>query len=221
MGDEAEHSDAVGAAAFVLALRARGVRAPAVLGAMERVPRERFAPEALRDLARRDIALPLACGQTMTAPSAVAAMLAVLEPGPGARALEIGTGSGYATALLLRLGCAVVESLERYETLAGEAQGRLDALGLAGSVRLRIADGCAPEKDVTPFDRILVNGALPAIPDSLGQRLAPGGRLVGAVATREGMRLAVVERGPDGLHRRILDTALRIAPLTAGRARVL
>ncbi|MFE1602689.1 protein-L-isoaspartate O-methyltransferase family protein [Methylobacterium sp. ID0610] len=221
MGEGAAHSDAVEAAAFVLALRARGVRAPAVLGAMERVPRDRFVPEAFRDLARRDVALPLACGQTMTAPSAIAAMLTALEPGPGARALEIGTGSGYATALLLRLGCAVVESLERYAMLAGDAQDRLDALGLAGSVRLRIADGCAPEKDVTPFDRILINGALPAIPDSLIQRLAPGGRLVGAIVTPLGVRVAVAERGPDGPQRRILDTPLRIAPLTPGRARVL
>ncbi|ACA20831.1 Protein-L-isoaspartate(D-aspartate) O-methyltransferase [Methylobacterium sp. 4-46] len=221
MDEDPEGRGAVEAASFALALRARGVRDAAVLGAMERVPRDRFAPEALRDLARRDVALPLACGQTMTAPSVVAAMLTALEPRPGSRALEIGTGSGYATALLLRLGCAMVESLERYATLASDAQARLDAAGLGGAVRLRIADGCAREKDVTPFDRILVNGVLPAIPDHLGQRLAPGGRLVGAVVTEAGPRLAVIERGPEGLARRLLDGATRIAPLTAGRAAVL
>ncbi|MGY2050607.1 protein-L-isoaspartate O-methyltransferase family protein [Methylobacterium sp. JK268] len=221
MRDGAEDPGAVEAAAFALALRARGVRDPAVLGAMERVPRDAFAPEAFRSLARQDIALPLPCGQTMTAPGTAAAMLTALEVRPGTRALEIGTGSGYVTALLLRLGCTMVESLERYASLAADAQGRLDAAGLGGSVRLRIADGCAREKDVTPFDRILVNGVLPAIPDHLGQRLAPGGRLVGAVSLPGGPRLVVVERDTEGLRRRVLDTALRLGPLTAGRAAVL
>ncbi|MBY0298977.1 MAG: protein-L-isoaspartate O-methyltransferase [Methylobacterium sp.] len=213
-----ETSGAVEAAAFVLALRARGVRDPAVLGAMERVPRERFAPPALRELARRDLALPLPCGQTMTAPSVVAAMLSALDPPRGARALEVGTGSGYATALLLRLGCARVESLERYAGLAEAAAERLAAEGFAGASVVH-GDGCAPGDGL--FDRILVNGSLPALPEGLLARLAPGGRLVGATAGAGGARLVVIERDAEGLCRRQPDPALRLAPLTPGLARTL
>ena len=97
----------VEAAAFVLALRARNIRDTAVLGAMERIPRELFAPRRFADLSRSDVALPLPCGQTMTAPWTVATMLVALAARRGQRVLEIGTGSGYATALLARLGCRV------------------------------------------------------------------------------------------------------------------
>src|SRR3954468_21011056 len=95
LSQQARHADhqAVEAAAFILALRARGVRNTAVLGAMERARRELFAPRRFADLARTDVALPLPCGQTMTAPSVVATMLVALAP-EGGRALEIGTGSG-------------------------------------------------------------------------------------------------------------------------------
>jgi protein-L-isoaspartate(D-aspartate) O-methyltransferase len=185
---------------------------------MERVPRERFAPPALRAWARRDLALPLPCGQTMTAPSVVAAMLTALDPPRGARALEVGTGSGYATALLLRLGCASVESLERYAGLAEAAAQRLDAEGFAAASVVH-ADGCAPGEGA--FDRILVNGVVPALPDALLARLAPGGRLVGAVAGAGGARLAVVERGEEGFGRRQPEPALRLAPLTPGLAETL
>ena len=119
------HEGSIEDAAFVLALRGRGMRDTDTLRAMERVPRERFAPARHRDLARRDLALPLACGQTMTAPTTVAAMLTALALRPGARILEIGTGSGYVTALLLRLGRGPCHSVERYATLADEARDNL------------------------------------------------------------------------------------------------
>ncbi len=211
-----EASGAVETAAFVLGLRARGVRDAAVLGAMERVPREAFAPLAFRDLARRDIALPLPCGQTMTAPSAIATMLAALNP-QGTRVLEIGTGSGYATALLLRLGCAEVVSLERYATLARNARSRLDALGF-GAAMVGLADGCAPPEQVGTFDRILVNGTLRDLPPALIERLNPGGRLVGAIGTPAGPRLVAIAQEADGPWRQVRETPLRIAPLTPGLA---
>ena len=122
-------------AAFVLSLRARGVFDRAVLSAMERVPREVFAPRRYADLARSDVALPLACGQTMTSPAVVAAMLAALDVRPGHRVLEVGTGSGYVTALLSRMG-AEVHSVERRATLAESASHRLASAGFGADVSL-------------------------------------------------------------------------------------
>src|SRR6476469_3575386 len=172
----AAETQAVETAAFVLALRARGVRNTAVLGAMERARRELFAPRRFADLARTDVALPLPCGQTMTAPSVVAAMLGALAP-EGGRALEIGTGSGWVTAVLARSGCRVC-TVERYATLAESAAGRFAAAGVGGAITLVVGDGLAPGAVEGRFDRILVNGAVAAVPPALTSLLAPGGRLV-------------------------------------------
>ena len=209
------------AAAFVMALRGRGVRDTDTLRALERVPRERFAPAHLRDLARRDLALPLPCGQTMTAPSVIATMLTALGARPGMRLLEIGTGSGYVTTLLLRLGAAHVHSLERYAVLAVDARS---ALLPEDRVRVTLATGdgldpaCLPEGR---FDRILLNGALSDLPPHLFAALAPGGRLVGALGTAEAARLVVVAVGTDAAIQERTGDRLRLGSLTPGRARVL
>src|SRR5829696_9378415 len=105
LNDREAPREAVDAASFVLSLRARGIRDTAVLGAMERVRRDLFAPRRFADLARTDVALPLSCGQTMTAPSVVATMLVALGAESGGRALEIGTRSRWGTAVLAKLGC--------------------------------------------------------------------------------------------------------------------
>src|SRR3954465_3696722 len=107
---------AVEAAAFILTLRARGIPATAVLGAMERVPRELFAPSRFADLSRSDVSLPLPCGQTMTTPGVIAVIPVPLGASAAHRVLEVGTGSGYVTAILAKLGCRV-PSIERYGTL--------------------------------------------------------------------------------------------------------
>ena len=99
-----ERGRPIGAASFVLSLRAKGIRDTALLRAMELVPREVFAPRRFTDLARTDVALPLPCGQTMTGPATVAAMLLALGVQAGQRVLEVGTGSGYVTALLAGSG---------------------------------------------------------------------------------------------------------------------
>ncbi len=188
----------VEAAAFVLALRGRGVSDLAVLRAMETVPRELFAPRRYGDLARQDVALPLACGETMTAPTVVALMLAALGVKPGHRVLEIGTGSGYVTALLARLGGAVL-SAERRPTLAESAAHRLRAIGLAGACEIGCRDGLDSSGAAEArYDRILLNGTVPALPPGLTSRLAAGGRLVCGREEGGSTRVVTVARDEAG-----------------------
>jgi protein-L-isoaspartate(D-aspartate) O-methyltransferase len=216
------HECSIEDAAFVMALRGRGVRDTDTLRAMERVPRERFAPARHRDLARRDLGLPLPCGQTMTAPTIVAGMLTALAVRPGVRILEIGTGSGYVTALLLRLGAAHVRSLERYATLAEDARDNLlpEDRPLAEIV---VGDGLDPGglAGLEPFDRILLNGTLAALPGHLAEALAPGGRLVAALGRPEAATLLTLVREADGPCAERRGATIRLAPLTPGRACVL
>lgn len=209
---------AIGAASFILSLRAKGIRDTALLRAMELVPREVFAPRRFTDLARTDVALPLPCGQTMTGPATVAAMLLALGVQPGQRVLEVGTGSGYVTALLARLGAEVI-SVERFNTLAESAAQHLKIVE-AGKVRLEVGDGLAARvRD--RFDRILLNGARPDIPETVISLLGPGGRLVGAL-TVEGMpRLVKIERDVEGEAVQNLGAPLRISPLVTGIAATL
>lgn len=207
--------EAAGNAAFVMALRGRGMRDTAILRAMEQVPREPFAPEAHRAQARRDLALPLPCGASMTAPTRVAQMLALLRVEPGQRVLEIGTGSGYVTALLARLGAGAVLSLERYATLARDAAARLAA---QSEVHVVQADGLAPDLPDGGFDRILVHGSVEAIPAHWRAALEPGGRLVTGLSQDSRCRIATVAT-PDADPE--LGPPTRLAGLVPGLARVL
>jgi len=210
----AESDHAIGNAAFVLALREKGLRDTAVLRAMERVPREAFAPAAQREQARRDIALPLPCGATMTAPSAIALMLSRLKLEAGQRVMEIGTGSGYVTALLDRLGAGAVLSLERYRTLAEDAAARLSGLE---EVHVVQADALASTLPDGGFDRILVNGCVAAVPEHWLAALEPDGRLVTGLSEGGTCGIATItaegacDRGP----------VLRLPELVPGLARVL
>ena len=214
-GDPTLDAEAVETAAFVLALRAKGYRDKSVLGAMERVPRHLFAPRRFSDLSRSDVALPLPYGQTMSAPTTVAAMLVRLGVEEDGEVYEVGTGSGYVSALLARLG-ARVESVERLSALVDAAALRLGGLDLAERIGLAVGDGLLPRRNRPRFARILVNGALPDFPDTLLERLAPGGRLVGAL-TRDGFpRLAVVVKDEDGIATEEIGPAIRIAPLVIG-----
>ena len=144
-------------AEFLFRLRARGIRDLAVLRAMEAVPRHVFVPHRYADLAAKDVALPLACGQTMAEPSAVARMMEGLAATPACRILEIGSGSGYATAILARLGAEVL-GVERFRTLSQGAQARLAGLGTVGATVVW-GDGLAVPADRGPFDRILIHAA--------------------------------------------------------------
>jgi protein-L-isoaspartate(D-aspartate) O-methyltransferase len=216
---ERAEAAAVGAASFVLSLRSRGIGDVPVLRAMELVPREVFAPRRFADLARNDVALPLPCGQTMTAPATVAEMLVALAVREGQRVLEIGTGSGYVTALLAQLGAEVV-SIERFGTLTQSASGHLRVASTPATIRLETADGLAP-RIRERFDRILLNGSVAAVPETLTALLGPGGRAVGAVLVEGTSRLALIARGPDGALSQEIGAPIRLSPLVAGIAHAL
>ncbi len=163
-------------AQLTLRLRNKGWRDLALLRALESTPRENFAGAAHADLALRDVAIPLPCGQTMEAPSTLAHMLTLLAPQPHQRILEIGSGSGYSAGVLSRLGRDVV-SVECFQKLVLEARGRLERLAIK-NVNLLWADGFEISPTFGLFDRILVHGALEAPPPHLFGALGEGGVLV-------------------------------------------
>ncbi len=205
--------------AFLLSLRARGIRDTRVLRAMELVPRDLFAPRRFSDLARADVSLPLACGQTMTAPGRIAAMLVALGVEAHHRVLEVGTGSGYVSAVLGRLGREVL-SVERFRTLALAAAERVASLGLP-QVRIATGDGLAIGREFGPFDRVLLNGTVETLPSGLLASLATGGRLVGARLAQGQARLVRVERTGEGTLIEERGGPLRLPPLVPGAAQAL
>jgi protein-L-isoaspartate(D-aspartate) O-methyltransferase len=178
-----EKEEASAKAAFVLGLRARGIRDLSLLRALEKVPRERFVPHRYADLAGRDLALPIGCGQTLSEAWLVARMVETLAPSPQHRVLEIGTGSGYATAILAELAREVL-SVERFQSLAIAARLRLEELGIAHAAVV-FGDGLAVPREAGVFDRILVHGCLESVPGSLLARLAIDGRMVMARPDRD------------------------------------
>ena len=176
MTDAVEAPEIEAAAAFILRLRARGIRDLAVLRAMEAVPRAHFAPEPHAALAARDAAVPIPCGQTMSDPFLVARMMEGLGLTPACRTLEIGSGSGYATAVLARLGGEVL-AVERFRTLVLHARGRLEALGITNA-RVEWGDGLGVPAEAGPFERILIHAVLPDGPAEFAGLAAPGAVLV-------------------------------------------
>jgi protein-L-isoaspartate(D-aspartate) O-methyltransferase len=216
--DMRNEKEAIGVASFILSLRAKGIRDTAILRAMELVPRDVFAPRRFRDLARTDVALPLPCGQTMTSPQTVAAMLLALRLEAGQRILEVGTGTGYVSALLAKLGTEVT-TVERFNTLAASAVQHLEIVE-AGKVCVEVGDGFAARMRER-FDRILLNGARPEIPDHLTSLIGPGGRIVGAITQEDGPHLIQIERLADGTLNQYVGGSLRISPLATGVAATL
>jgi len=154
----------------------RGVRDTRVLRAMGKVPRHRFVDEALSGRAYGDYPLPIGERQTISQPYMVALMTEALELVGHERVLEIGTGSGYQTAILAEL-CSKVYSIERIKGLADRAIRMLDSLGYY-NVLVRVGDGSLGWREEAPFDAILVTAAAPTVPDALVEQLSPKGRLV-------------------------------------------
>jgi protein-L-isoaspartate(D-aspartate) O-methyltransferase len=174
-------------------LRRRGIRDERVLRAMEEVPRERFVPESQRSKAYRDGALRIGEGQTISQPWIVASMTALLELEPDGRALEVGTGSGYAAAVLSRC-CREVVTIERHASLADGARALLAELGY-GNVEVRVGDGARGAPDRAPFDGISVTATAEGVPPpALMQQLSPVGALVCPVRTDAGERLTRFRR---------------------------
>ncbi|MEW6268717.1 MAG: protein-L-isoaspartate(D-aspartate) O-methyltransferase [Thermodesulfobacteriota bacterium] len=178
-------------------VEARGIRDARVLAALREVPREAFLPPELEEFAYRDSPLPIECGQTISQPYIVALMTAALELGPGDRVLEIGTGSGYAAAVLSRIAREVI-TIERYEELARTAAERLRALGY-DNVAVHHADGTLGWSDGAPYDAIVVAAGGPGVPEALLDQLAVGGRLVMPIGQdRELQTLVRITRRADG-----------------------
>lgn len=178
-----------------LQLRSRGIHDERVLAAMERVPRHEFAPEAYRDQAYEDHPLPIGEGQTISQPYIVAIMLEALELSPSDRVLEIGTGSGYVTALLAELTAQVV-SMERHAALADSAQSLLRSLGCT-NLTVVTGDGTRGYPEGAPYDAIIVSAAASEMPSALVAQLAEGGRMIVPVGSEDAqqLRLIRVENG--------------------------
>jgi protein-L-isoaspartate(D-aspartate) O-methyltransferase len=177
-------------------LRARGIRSERVLDIMGQVPREAFLPSSEQDQAYTDRALPLAQGQTVSQPYMVAIMTEALLLEPEDRVLEIGTGSGYQTAVLSPLA-EKVYSVERIPELARAAEKTLQALG-CGNVELKVGDGTRGWPEEGPYDAILVTAGAPRIPESLKAQMSKeGGRLVAPVGDRYIQQLTRVTRTGD------------------------
>jgi protein-L-isoaspartate(D-aspartate) O-methyltransferase len=176
-------------------LRERGIRDEKVLAAMEKVPRHRFVDAALRSRAYGDHALPIGAGQTISQPYMVALMTEALGLQGGERVLEIGTGSGYQTAVLAEFTPRLF-SVERSPELARAAAAVLRDLGYA-NVILKTADGTLGWPEHGPYDGILVTAGAPEVPAPLLGQLVEGGRLVVPVGDRELQRLELVTRKGD------------------------
>ena len=164
---------------LIMALRKQGITDARVLSAIERTPRELFVEGPFLHSAYENTALPIACGQTISQPYVVALSTLALEVADNMRVLEIGTGSGYQTAVLSRL-CRRVYSIERHRPLLLEAEQRFKALKL-DNVSTRHGDGFLGWPEQAPFDRILLTAATPEIPDVLMDQLKPNGILVAPV----------------------------------------
>ncbi|MDX2191912.1 MAG: protein-L-isoaspartate(D-aspartate) O-methyltransferase [Gemmatimonadales bacterium] len=195
---------------LVEALRQRGIEDLAVLHAVSEVPRHLFVPESVRHRAYEDSALPIGADQTISQPWVHARSIELLQLRPDDKVLEVGTGSGYQTALLARLAGNVF-SIERVAALAEGARQALAGLGLR-NVSFLVGDGTLGWRSWAPFDKIVIGAASPDVPAPLLEQLAPGGRLVLPIGDRGRQVLTLVERTPDGL-RRTTAGDVRFVPL--------
>jgi protein-L-isoaspartate(D-aspartate) O-methyltransferase len=191
-------------------LRRRGIDDERVLKAMAEVPRELFVSERLARRAYADSALPIGDHQTISQPWVVATICEALRLEGDESVLEIGTGSGYSTAILARLAKDVL-SIERYAGLADEARRRLAELGV-DNAEIRVGDGTMGAPDRAPFEAIAVHASAPAPPPSLLAQLAPGGRMVIPIAERGADMLTLFELGEHDIEAHVIAPC-RFVPL--------
>jgi protein-L-isoaspartate(D-aspartate) O-methyltransferase len=204
---------------FLLTLRRRGIADQAVLRAMDEVPRERFVDAGFLRSAYADQALPIACGQTISQPYVVAYMTEHLAVQPQHRVLEVGTGSGYQAAVLSRLARQVV-TIERYRTLADQAQERLRSLGY-DNVDVVVGDGFTGVPGRAPYDRIIVTAAAEIVPESVLDQLAESGVMILPLGSQDGSQhLIKLTKSQTGTRRENL-IPVRFVPMLPGQAQEL
>jgi protein-L-isoaspartate(D-aspartate) O-methyltransferase len=183
-------------AALIERVRERGIRDMEILRAIDQTPRHEFVPAAVAHRAYEDAPIPIGFGQTASQPSLQALYIQLLELGPHDKVLEIGTGSGFQTALLAQLVDRVY-SVERIRELSVRARDALDRLRLH-NVALMVGDGTVGWSRYAPYDAILVAAGSPEVPEPLVEQLALGGRMLVPVGSREMQRLVKVTRTPHG-----------------------
>lgn len=216
---ENDHEGLIPAAALVLRLRGLGISDRRVLKALETVPRTLFVPKEWHAEAYADRALPIECGQTISAPSVVGIMTAALDVSDRHSVLEIGTGSGYQTAVLSRLARRVT-TVERFRTLVRSAERRWIALGIR-TISAVVADGALGWSRQAPFDRILATAAFPAPPVRLIGQLTDSGILVAPLGPAGGVqRLTLFQRVGQQVGTKDLGPA-RFLPIVPGVAQNL
>jgi protein-L-isoaspartate(D-aspartate) O-methyltransferase len=191
-------------------LRSRDIHDERVLEAMRRVPRHEFVPEEYRSIAYADRPIPIGENQTISQPYIVAASLQALQLNGAESVLEIGTGSGYQTALLAVLARAVY-SIERHATLAQGAETTLSKLGF-GNVNLVVGDGSHGLPEFAPYEAVLVSAAAPRVPQKLVEQLADGGRMVIPVGPSHAQELQIVRKQNDKISVEVIE-GCRFVPL--------
>jgi protein-L-isoaspartate(D-aspartate) O-methyltransferase len=208
--------DRTAVADFLLRLRRRRITDPRILAAFEAVPRRLFVPHSARDNAYLDRALPIECGQSISAPELVATMTAALDVPADGQVLEIGTGSGYQAAVLSGLAQRVY-TIDRFRTLVELAELRFRTLKLTNITTL-VGDGTLGWPANALFDRIIVTAASENVPEALFRQLRPRGILVAPVGPVDGVqKLTRYARDIGGIHESVLAD-VRFVPLIPGKA---
>lgn len=197
-------------------LRQRGIEDERVLEAFDTVPRHEFVNPEQRNFAYEDRALPTSAGQTISQPYMVATMTESLAVKPGQRVLEIGTGSGYQTAILLELD-AEVYTVEKVSRLSERARKTLDRIGYDKNVHFRVGDGTKGWPEHAPFDRILVTAGAPELPATFKEQSASSARIVIPEGTKNKQTLTVYHRRNGGPWERTASTSCVFVPLTGER----
>lgn len=193
-------------------LKPRNISNTRVLEAMKKVPREEFVPDSEKDRAYTDRALPIREGQTISQPYIVALMTQQLKVGSSEKVLEVGTGSGYQTAILAELGASIF-TVEYHEQLSKKARKRLEKLGYGDQVEFKTGDGSLGWPEKSSFDRVIITAAVPSIPEPIKKQTAGDGLIVAPVGTRYSQKMEVLKKTGKEDWQKIQLIGCRFVPL--------